>query len=219
MTDQVTETTENRRWKWSSMRSIILIVVLILTLSTLMWIRNKNYFGIPRGSLLIESPPGVDIYINETYLGTGRVEVEWHELFSEPLVTPRSSSENLTATMISGEGSNCVWKGKSTGDMVVQFLNQRVDGQLDHVWVIDEPYGFSGKYKPFFVPIRLRSKQNFFADYPEIGVGARQGFKIGSFSVGETLEVFLTFPSTTPPSELTDEIVKNGLWTPETRKN
>lgn len=97
------------------------VVVAVVAVAVSLTTRPNNKLGLG-GSLKIEADPGVEVYIGNKHVGTGRLELTWDELLGtpehRPLATliyhdaPVPSEESvgaITAEGLGGEGSQIIW--------------------------------------------------------------------------------------------------------------
>ena len=72
----------------------LLLVAAFVVIMMVLDPRPQNRLGLG-GSLKIKADPGVDVYIGNTHVGTGSLEVTWDDLLGtaerQPLATPISS--------------------------------------------------------------------------------------------------------------------------------
>jgi len=127
------------------------------------------------------------------------------------------TSEREIQSFVSGQHSIEVWRNTDSteynGPFTFKFdmiLSRRSGGQLDQVCVIDLALeDGEGGMIHVVVPVRLRSSSHFFANTPVFKTEKRKD------SSGETIiDTTISFQNVATPEEYTEEIKRNGLWSP-----
>jgi len=228
--EQADQKQGSRGWRIAKIVGVgaVLLVTAFVVIMMVLYPRPENALGLG-GSLKIEADPGIEVYIGNTHVGTGSVELTWDELLGTPELQPLAVPINhdapspsmegmgaVTAEALAGEGSEIIWKenafstnSPSIAIVSKQILLRRSNGDIDLISVIEvELTARTELGRRFIIPVRLRStkddefvcaKATHWTFHPDI-----------KWIIGNAHS-----SPTPPPEEFAEEIAKKGLWKPK----
>jgi hypothetical protein len=163
-------------------------------------------------------------------LGTTHATVTWAQLLGnenqEPLAMELSSTDTVTAELISGPGAKTLERRNharghtpTVDDREDSYLIRQADGALDHiyVWLIE----FTGTNKPRRLAILMRARKGTAGStisFDRSGGSGSHHSSPGFVKVfGKPLEELVEFWNLSdywPPDEFNEEVKKKGYWEP-----
>lgn len=195
---------------------------------------SRNELGL-LGGLHVSADEGIDVYVGSRHVGTGTVSVPWNELLgaagrpalaipinaeATDIQLPTLLGDNGAQTIWSADGPTGAFRGSQDANYSFrQVVLRRVDGQWDHVFLIDCEFPqAAGRWHRLLVPVRVRASGEAAATYypqplSEGGGNVSRGM-MPSRRDYATFELKLSVEPGAPPSALASEVGEAGLWTP-----
>jgi hypothetical protein len=180
--------------------------------------------------MTFEGDPDTRIYIGDKLVGTTQATVTWAELLGnehqEPLAIQLSSTDTVTAELISGPGAKILERrnhatshSPTMDDREDSYLIRRADGALDHVEVYLIEFTGTDEHRRLVILLRARkgtagSTISFERNGGSGSHYSSPGFVKAFGKPPEELEHFWRLSRYMPPDEFKEEVKKKGYWEP-----